>query len=345
MRGPDDRQRIRFEVVPAAYGVLGVAVVSLVIWLVDEGGLEVGVAVALFAAVATDAALAWSAVSRGDVRVLPPSVLVAGLPSTWQAGVVGTRRPVSLRLHLVGPTQDVIAVDGRSGSIALPPLLRGQVPFLVLDLTSRGPLGLVTAGRRVLVRFPVPVPVAPPASEVEVTWPKVRAAAFGLHERTPVGDDLFRTVRPYRRGDPPRRVHWKATAHHGQLMVKELDGLGVVRVRIVADLGRPGPRAERVARDALGLVGQALDRGWSVELVTRDAGDVLPQLASIGQAFRALPVVTVPHVPDLPTVAAPVTDRGQAARRLARAGYGTPSTAGRRADLVCRVTPDGVVWG
>jgi uncharacterized protein (DUF58 family) len=42
-------------------------------------------------------------------------------------------------------------------------------------------------------------------------------------------------VRPYRRGDPLRRVHWGQTARHGELIVCEVQANAVPRVQVVLD--------------------------------------------------------------------------------------------------------------
>ena len=149
--------------------------------------------------------------------------------------------------------------------------------------------------------------------------------AFGLVEGAPAGDDLFRSVRPYRFGDERRRVHWKSTARHGELMVRESDGTGVVRARVVVDLGPPGPLAEEVAGQAVGLVEAALARGWQVELVTLDVGDEVPRLQEVGATFGTYPSLAPPFPMPLPTVCALVRTPVEVSRRMATAAYGTPA--------------------
>ena len=96
------------------------------------------------------------------------------------------------------------------------------------------------------------ITVGPTPLPHDIAWPRPRAAHFGLSESTPIGDEVYRSVRPYVRGDSRRRVHWKASAHHGSLMVKESDGTGIVTLRIVVQLDAPGAGAEvALARAAL----------------------------------------------------------------------------------------------
>lgn len=54
------------------------------------------------------------------------------------------------------------------------------------------------------------------------------------------GDDLM--TREYRHGDPMRRVHWKASARHGELMVRLEEQRSHARARILVDTRRAGYR-------------------------------------------------------------------------------------------------------
>lgn len=62
-------------------------------------------------------------------------------------------------------------------------------------------------------------------------------AAQLFHHRALAGDHDIMT-RDYRPGDAMRRVHWKATAHHGQLMVREDDKRSHAEAVIIVDSRR-----------------------------------------------------------------------------------------------------------
>lgn len=62
-------------------------------------------------------------------------------------------------------------------------------------------------------------------------------AAQLFHHRALAGDHDIMT-RDYRAGDAIRRVHWKASAHHGQLMVREDDKRSRVDAVIIVDTRR-----------------------------------------------------------------------------------------------------------
>ncbi len=86
------------------------------------------------------------------------------------------------------------------------------------------------------------------------------------------GDPLG--VRPYRRGDPLRRVHWAQTARHRQLIVCEVQSNTTPRVQLVLDV-HPSVHAGREgdgSREWAIRVAASLAEGWisqraEVELV------------------------------------------------------------------------------
>lgn len=66
-------------------------------------------------------------------------------------------------------------------------------------------------------------------------------SARALQRRNLGGEDELMT-REYRYGDPLRRVHWRASAHHGELMVREEEQRSHAQARILLDTRRPGYR-------------------------------------------------------------------------------------------------------
>jgi uncharacterized protein (DUF58 family) len=108
----------------------------------------------------------------------------------------------------------------------------------------------------------------------------------------PVEPDEVRGTRQYRPGDSRRHMHWPATAHAGELMVRELEGPAAEPLTVSVRLPPDPEDAERVAERALGTVLRLFDRGGPVVLATRE-------------------------VPG--PVTAMVTDRRATGRRLARA--------------------------
>jgi uncharacterized protein (DUF58 family) len=150
-------------------------------------------------------------------------------------------------------------------------------------------------------------------------------------------------VREYVPGDPRRSVHWRATAHHGRLMVRQADEAGVHTVRIVVACGTHGPRAEDALARARWAAEDAWRRGWQVRLVTceteRGPLPAPPLRRSSG------PIPPSLHPPSgTRTVDGAVLSRTDLARRLATATPGEPVDRPRPAlasAVTLRITDEG----
>lgn len=141
-----------------------------------------------------------------------------------------------------------------------------------LRLTTGFPFGLWRAGRalsceRPIVVWPRPafVGIDPHVGEVE----DVRSLSPTNKVGT-TGDVLG--VRPYRRGDPLRRIHWAQTARVGALIVCEVQAQALPRLRVVLDADPnahrgSGPQSslEWAIRITAGIIDQAIARGAVVE--------------------------------------------------------------------------------
>jgi uncharacterized protein (DUF58 family) len=178
-------------------------------------------------------------------------------------------------------------------SVAFTPRRRGEYPLAEPRIATGFPFGLRAASRPLIVpasllvwprTFPVgPIPMTAGGRSFEGSAVRDRAGHSG---------DLL-GVRPYRRGDPLRRVHWPQTARNGELIVCELQECAVPRVQIVLDThpdshagtGADGSR-EWAIRIAASFLEDWAGQGADVEAVV--AGRVLkPRLGSVRsrQAF------------------------------------------------------------
>ncbi len=97
----------------------------------------------------------------------------------------------------------------------------------------------------------------------------------------------------FRAGDDPRSIHWKQTARTGRLIFMEREVEESRRLSIVFDnaVGRlpddaARSRFEHLVSEAATAGLDYLERGFEVELVTRDA--VLPFAAGARQRFALL---------------------------------------------------------
>ena len=154
------------------------------------------------------------------------------------------------------------------------PACRGECPSRQPRVVCGFPFGLWEASRPLDVTAPLLVwPRTFPVAAV----PEIEGshASDGLATRDRAGHSGDpRGVRPYRRGDPLRRVHWGLTARHGELIVREIQSNAVPRVQVVLDT-RPaahagsGPESSRewAIRVAASLAEGWIGQGAEVELV------------------------------------------------------------------------------
>lgn len=225
---------------------------------------------------------------------VPPDA-VAGRPLTLGVSVT-TKAPVELRVPALGLGW---TGAGSSGTATVETILarRGVIDGYTVHVRGGAPLGLWWWQRRSDVVLDTPLHVAPQPAAVKAPW----RHGPGATDASPVsgrrGDDLVRGVRDYVRGDPPKLVHWHASARTGSLVVRELEEPDTRTMRVTCFLAGPPPTVEVEASVAAGLVATALGDGCHVELVTVEATGV---------------------------VTAATTTTVEAGRRLARAVPGDP---------------------
>ncbi len=161
-------------------------------------------------------------------------------------------------------------------SLALVPPRRGRFALDGLDVTSKGPLGLFTARRRIaaggrITIWPRTHPV-PPGVLAHLV-PVAEGGSSGV--RTRAAEDLY-GVREFRSGDSPSHIHWRSSARRGALVVREFERPHSPGVAIVVDLdSRQGAaQMDATARTAASLLLAALDRGADVVLTGWEEGPV-----------------------------------------------------------------------
>ncbi|HKH88408.1 MAG TPA: DUF58 domain-containing protein [Acidimicrobiales bacterium] len=199
-----------------------------------------------------------------------------------------------LRCTPVRPGGDAVVMPaGQRCELTLVSPTRGVLTAVRLRLGTAAPLGLLWWARDRVVALPTSVEVAPAYGQGTVFGSDsgTEDEGRGRPVLSVTGD--LRGVRAYRHGDSRRRVHWRATAHTGTLMVRETEEQPDSPVRVIADLSEDATVAERQASDALGAVVDLLASGKRVVLETVEHGG---------------------------RVSAVVSDRRQAGRRLAHAG-------------------------
>jgi uncharacterized protein (DUF58 family) len=232
--------------------------------------------------------------TRAKVAILnAPSDSVAGMPTEMRLEASTRLRvsPISPpgEEALLGPVGRRRAPDDR---ISLMPSHRGLYEMVTLDIATAAPFALQWWTRRVVLPLPAALHVSPRRGRPTSfpLRPTEEAGATVDWIQADVGQP--RGARPYRPGDSRRQVHWRATAHAGELMVRELEGPSADPITVTVILPLDPIEAERVAESALGSIVQLLQQGAPVILSTVE---------------HSGPVVSL------------VTDRRGAGRRLARA--------------------------
>jgi uncharacterized protein (DUF58 family) len=176
------------------------------------------------------------------------------------------------RVEAVAPAGPVTMIGARTGRVELVPGRRGPIGEVTLAVGSAAPFGLAWWRKRVVVRLARPMWVAPVAGPPDPALLEGSAPGDTLerraHRDAALGEP--RGVRPYVAGDPRRLVHWPATAHRGELMVREAEApeASVPEVRVV--LPGDGPDGDAVAERAMGTLVALLARCSCVMLATTE---------------------------------------------------------------------------
>ena len=135
----------------------------------------------------------------------------------------------------------------------LTPLRRGVVRFVAATVARPDPLGIYRALRKQPLpqslvvlprRYPLP-PIALPGGMKYQQGGVAMASNIGQSEE-------FVSLREYRRGDPPRHIHWRSWAKAGKPIVKEFEDEFFVRHALVHPVGRGGQNFVRQIGQVVG---------------------------------------------------------------------------------------------
>ncbi len=146
--------------------------------------------------------------------------------------------PTSLPAGLPGRALGLAGRTERTWAVRMPLLRRGHFRVEPLQIRTGDPFGFfesaATVGNGVSV-------VVYPRVEALPLWRLPAANLDGSHamrERTLQTTPLATTVRPWAPGDAFNRIHWKSTARHGDIQVKEFDLEQTADAWLVLDLDR-----------------------------------------------------------------------------------------------------------
>jgi uncharacterized protein (DUF58 family) len=161
---------------------------------------------------------------RNTSRIPKPWLEVHN-PTTLPGGLPGRAIPLGMRAE-------------RSWLVRVPLVRRGHFRIEPLQIRTGDPFGFFEASASVgqgvtVVVYPriEPIPLwRLPAANVE--------GSQSTPERTLQTTPLATTVRPWAPGDSFNRIHWRATARHGEIQVKEFELEQTADAWIVLDLDR-----------------------------------------------------------------------------------------------------------
>jgi uncharacterized protein (DUF58 family) len=198
-------------------------------------------------------------------RTFSPAVVTAGTPTVVELAVrnvSGLASPAATwndRIpwfpHHAGPGDLPVMQPGTSArstrtarmGYSLRPSLRGVYDIGPLDVRYTDPFGLAVGRLEVgssqsLYVIPLVVPLG---ESVSLAVSGEGSARLIQHMATGNDDDLM--TREYRIGDALRRVHWRASARHGELMVRQEEQRSYPEARLILDTrldGYGAPSAE-----------------------------------------------------------------------------------------------------
>jgi uncharacterized protein (DUF58 family) len=246
-----------------------------------------------------------------QVRVCAaPTDAMVGRPFDLDVELGGIGGGVDLRVLGRGQPWRSADVPDR---VALPVTLtsRGLFDEVVAEVQLSGPLGIVRARRRVALRLPRSLWVAPaPTAEQWVPDATILGEASGQSSRASLMGDAVRSTRPYRAGDPAHLVHWPSVARTGSLVVRELEPPAGVGLAIVVSLTGQADRDEVALSRASGLMRAIHATGGRVVFCTHDErGPHTTALGSLIEGDRLLALASPgppgPVPPGWPVVAVP----------------------------------------
>ena len=162
------------------------------------------------------------------------------MPKFW----LEIHNPTSMPGGLPGRAISLGGRTERSWLIRAPLVRRGHFRIEPLQIQTGDPFGFFEASAAVGQGVTV---VVYPRIEPLPLWQIPAASIEGSHsapERTLQTTALATTVRPWAPGDSFNRIHWKSTARHGEIQVKEFDLETTADAWIVLDLERASQAGE-----------------------------------------------------------------------------------------------------
>ena len=236
----------------------------------------------------------WN-LDRIGVRYLPPGEIYDGLPTLLGIELVNRRRWLPIFLMEVIVAESTVffpLVDPRKSrqkhlEITLSGRGRRQLPAVAVR--SRFPVNFFVRSQGLIIDQDVTVFPAPlPCSDLRQVDSGGEQGTQQHWQKGYEGD--INRINDYQGGEPLKSIHWKLSARHDRLKVKELSA--ATRKPVVLDLAElPGPGLEQRLRHASYLVTRWLRDGWPVGL---KAGSLV-LAPGVGQRQKLLLLQALAH--------------------------------------------------
>lgn len=313
--------RIRWGLPRPRRAGVGLLLIATLLYLAGSNigsGWVVMIATTLVALVVGDLVALRAACSTAVSMSPGTSQPTTDVPLPLTLGIRRRNSGITLLLVLRGadvePARRIVVRAAHTQVDTTVPLRRGRHP-LTLTVKAGGPLGLATR------------PASPAAVGLSVVVePEAPTAWVLARDRGVVGDDpapagsaqrhgdMVDGIRPFLAGDRVRDVHWRSTARHGEVLVRERRS-GRSSAAVVASLA-PGiwsrEAMDLAAIAAAGLLRTAEQMGFGA--VLRADGREIVGATAARRALAELPPAA--GVPARPLVAPP-PPAGEARRELA----------------------------
>jgi uncharacterized protein (DUF58 family) len=215
----------------------------------------------------------------GDTITIAYTVRDPGrLPRLW----LDVHSPATFATRIPGHAVSLRPGQQRSWSVQAPLLRRGHHRIEPAVIRTGDPLGLFEA--YATVGPPTSIVVTPRVEPLPLFQlpSAIAQGASARPERTPHTTPLVAGIRPYVPGDAYNRIHWRTSARHGELQVKEFDTQRTADLWLYLDLDQTvhtghGDTAtvETAVRVAASIGGQALGEGRSLAIAAAGARRVV----------------------------------------------------------------------
>jgi uncharacterized protein (DUF58 family) len=215
----------------------------------------------------------------GEILTIAYTVRDPGrLPRLW----LDVHSPTTLPVRLPGHAVSLRPHEQRSWTVEVPLTRRGHHRIEPAVIRTGDPLGLFEA--YATVGAATSIVVTPRVEQLPLFRlpPALVQGGAARPERTAQMTPLVTGVRPYLPGDAYNRIHWRTSARHGELQVKEFDTQRTADLWLYLDLDRAvhaghgdSATVETAVRVAASVGGQALADGRALGIAAASSRRVI----------------------------------------------------------------------